>query len=78
VHIVRHASDEVQVTASRQCPACGHDEIAATRQILAERSEAWRAGARVAKDALEAAELRGFHGGWHQGLAAGLEQRSAA
>jgi hypothetical protein len=77
VHIVRHASDEVQVTASRQCLTCGHDEIAATRRVLAERAEAWRAGARVAKDALEAAELRGFAGGWHQGLAAGLE-RSAA
>jgi hypothetical protein len=60
------------------CPACGHDEITALRQVLDERHEAWRAGRCVAQDALETAELRGFAAGWSQGLAAGAERVRAA
>lgn len=56
------------------CADCGHDHVAALHQLLRERHDAWRAGRRVARDALEAAELRGFAAGWTQGLAAGRER----
>ena len=62
---IRHDGDgAVEAEAASGCPTCDHDPIAALRQVLAERQEAWRAGCRVRRDALERAEFRDFAAGW--------------
>jgi hypothetical protein len=68
----------VEAEAASGCPSCGHDPVAALRQVVAERREAWRAGRRARRDVLEQAEFRGFCAGWEQAMEAASERRWAA
>ena len=67
MHSVRHDGDDARVATSGPCPRCGHDLMAALRQIVTERREAWQDGV-----------LYGYGNGWCDGLLGGAERRSAA
>jgi hypothetical protein len=67
VLIVRRYGDDARVARSGPCPRCGHELIAALRQIVTERREARQDGV-----------LHGYGNGWRDGLLARAERRSAA
>jgi hypothetical protein len=55
-----------EAVAASRCSACGHDWLAALRDLIGERHDAWGVGV-----------LEGYAAGWRDGLTAGAE-RSAA